>query len=374
MGLFLSELKRNSTKMMIVSVLLMAATLVSAAPEPYSYHAQRLGRHYFESYLPGGGYPWGYSSSPLRRSFTSFRNGLIRPFNYKAGLARSDDIIKQTRILSDSVQQTLRELAASPSSAVIVDKIISDKDNVCLKDLDDALAYIETATSLVEAAGDDIKALVSEVKVLGKLKEPATVARKVAEILEILEPLVKNIAPANPEVCQATPAEAFGSLRSLSLLVAELAEDRALYKLGVSEAGRAELRQSAATISAVTTFLTQLREDFTRFQEICTGDKQYNLDAITAIGDMVVHLADMVGSLGAVQVGEDLRKGKLYAERIVAELSKIDPQDLGTLDCSTPGDFSTATATLRDLATIIDDVGIDNLQEQLGINLGFVFV
>ena len=54
-------------------------------------------------------------------------------------------------------------------------------------------------------------------------------------------------------------------------------------------------------------------------------------------------------------------------------MSKIDPQDLGTLDCSTPGDFSLAKATLKDLATIIDDVGIDSLQEQLGINLSFVF-
>ena len=208
-------------------------------------------------------------------------------------------------------------MAADPTSAVVVNKIIFDKDNVCLRDLEDALAYIETATSLVEAAGDDIKALVSEVKLLGKLKEPASVVRKVAEILGILEPLVKNIAPAAPIVCQATPAEAFGSLRSLSLLVAELAEDRALVNLGVSEAGRQELRQSAATISAVTTFVTQLREDFARFQEICTGDKQYNLDSITAIGDMISHLADMVGSLGAVKVGEDVRKGKLYAERIV---------------------------------------------------------
>ena len=101
------------------------------------------------------------------------------------------------------------------------------------------------------------------------------------------------------------------------MLVAELAEDRALVNLGVSEAGRQELRQSAATISAVTTFVTQLREDFARFQEICTGDKQYNLDSITAIGDMISHLADMVGSLGAVKVGEGARKGKLYAERIV---------------------------------------------------------
>ena len=55
-------------------------------------------------------------------------------------------------------------------------------------------------------------------------------------------------------------------------------------------------------------------------------------------------------------------------------MSKIDREDLGTLDCSTPGDFTLAKATLKDLATIIDDVGIDSLQQQLGINLGFVFL
>ena len=302
--------------------------LVSAAPEPYSYFAPGLGRGYFSPYkTPHQVYRYGYrfvQPRPTQPAFTAFKNQPLsfRTQTFKAGAqlfptGPSEDIISQTRVLSDKVQQTLRDLAADPTSAVVVNKIIFDKDNVCLRDLEDALAYIETATSLVEAAGDDIKALVSEVKLLGKLKEPASVVRKVAEILGILEPLVKNIAPAAPVVCQATPAEAFGSLRSLSLLVAELAEDRALVNLGVSEAGRQELRQSAATISAVTTFVTQLREDFARFQEICTGDKQYNLDSITAIGDMISHLADMVGSLGAVKVGEDVRKGKLYAERIV---------------------------------------------------------
>merc|ERR1711990_920011 len=224
MGLFLSEHKKIKIEKMIPLVLLIATTLVSAAPEPYSYQAQRIGRHYYETYIPTGGYG---SRSRFRPSFTSFNSRLSRQIS--------------------------------------------------------------------------------------------------------------------------------------------------LDNLGVSEAGRAELRQSAAAISAVTTFITQLRDDFTRFEEVCTGDKQYNLDAITAVGSMLNHLADMAGSLGAVKTGESIRKGKVYAERIVAELSKIDPQDLGTLDCSSPGDFSTATATLRDLATIIDDVGIDNLQQQLGINLSFVF-
>ena len=46
-------------------------------------------------------------------------------------------------------------------------------------------------------------------------------------------------------------------------------------------------------------------------------------------------------------------------------------KDLNTgLDCSA-GDFKSAAATMDELANIIQDVGIDNLKKQLGIDLDF---
>ena len=38
------------------------------------------------------------------------------------------------------------------------------------------------------------------------------------------------------------------------------------------------------------------------------------------------------------------------------------------------GDFSLAAQTLDDLADVIEDVGIENLQEQLGVDLSFVLL
>ena len=105
-------------------------------------------------------------------------------------------------------------------------------------------------------------------------------------------------------------------LARLGLVVAELAEDSSLANLGVSEAGRQELRQSAATISAVTTFITQLRSTFSRLENTCTGDKQYNLDSISAVGDLMVNLADLFGSLGSAQTGENIRRGKTFVAKI----------------------------------------------------------
>merc|ERR1712142_1153932 len=285
----------------------------------------------------------------------TFKSSNLNPANNLP----TGDIIADTRTLSNKVQATLRRLAADPTSAVIVNRIINDKNNNCLKDLEEGIAGIETATKLLENAGDDIKTLIKKVESIKSLTDPATV-----------EPVVNKIAPESPVICTASPDEAFGSLRSLATLVDELAYTT---KLGLSVEGRRQLKDSASTISAVTTFLTQLRSTFSTFEEICTEDSEYNIMAIGAVGDLIVNLADLFGTLGGVEQGEQIRKGKEFVNKLVAQLNKIDDLGFGTTDCTRPGDFSVAASTIEDLATIIDEVGISKLQKELGINLSFVF-
>merc|ERR1712121_11261 len=198
----------------------------------------------------------------------------------------------------------------------------NDKDNICLGSLEEGLDGIETATQLVEAAGDDIKALIAKVEAFQTLSEPSVVVREVANILRILGPLANNIAPKNPIICQATPDQSFGSLRSLAVLLDELYYNP---PLPLSPSGRG-----------------QLGDNFAKFQEVCTPDRQYNIEAISAVGDRMVNLADMFGALGGVQTGQNIRKGKAFVARIVAELNKIDDLGVGDLDCNTPGDFTVA--------------------------------
>ena len=54
------------------------------------------------------------------------------------------------------------------------------------------------------------------------------------------------------------------------------------------------------------------------------------------------------------------------------ELRKIT--DLGPIEseCNSAGDFSQAARRLEELANLIEDIGLDKLQEQLGINLSFL--
>ena len=238
---------------------------------------------------------------------------LIRYNNYPGYITYNADIIAQTRTLADSVKNTLRGLAADPNSAVIVNKIINDKDNICINSLEEGIASIEAATALVERAGGDIKTLIAKVKTFVTLSEPSAVVRESAEILRILGPLVKNISPDSPVICQASPDQAFGSLRSLAVLVDELSSSNQLI---LSPTGRAQLKESANTISAVTTFIEQLGSTFSRFENTCTADKKYNLDSLNAIGDLMVNLADLFSSLGSVQTGEKIRRGKAFVGKL----------------------------------------------------------
>ena len=50
-----------------------------------------------------------------------------------------------------------------------------------------------------------------------------------------------------------------------------------------------------------------------------------------------------------------------------AELSKIDNLGLGDLNCNSLGDLTRAANTLEEVATLIDEIGLANLLEQLYI-------
>ena len=269
---------------------------------------------YHRFYTGYKAYPYNVYNTPAQLTSYPFTRNIPTAAVAPVININGGDIIGQTRNLAESVKTTLRSLAADPQSSVIVSRIINDQNNVCIRNLDDGLNAIEEATRLVEAAGNDINALISKVQSFSRQTNPSTVVREVAAILRILEPLVKNIAPAKPLICAATPDQALGSLRNLAVLVDELAYT---HQLALTPEGRGQLKQSANVISAVTSFVTKLRAKFSRFQQICTGDRQYNIEAMGAVGDLMVDLADLFGSLGGVQKGEDIRRGREFVGKVV---------------------------------------------------------
>jgi len=287
------------------------------------------------------------------------------------------DIIANTRFFSNQLQAILQQFADNPTSAAIVNKIINEKDDICIGNLEDGIAAIDAPTKLLERTGDDIKNLIAKVNSILDLTDPASVLRVVAEILQIIEPVkiqwtnaFNNIFQNNPSLCAASPEQASVSLRSLASLVNELSTTN---QLAIGRVERIKLMDAGRKILAINTILDRLRSTFTRIGQICTPDRQYNTQAISSLGDLMVDLADLFQSLGGEKQGVKISKGKDFVNKVVGQLNKIENLGISNYDCSKQDDFSYVASIMEDLAKIIDEVGIKQLESQLGVDLSSVF-
>ena len=299
----------------------------------------------------------------------------ILPTSLKNGLfAGSDeDFIQKTTRMTESTVTILRSLSRDPIATEYIDRIISDKNNVCLTSLDDAIAGIEMTTKLVENNQEELNALIDESNKFLDIEDPAVSLRQSATLLKILGPLSEKLLPEI--TCQASPGQATGALEELTIILHEVA---ALPALGLRNNVRAALRVTGDTIHAANTFLNDVRRRFEKLSKLCTGDRTYSIEAVNAFGDLMSDLADLLRETGAVFTSDRVRQGKLFTYKIGVQLRKIELENLITaerdhMECSSLGDFSLAASNLEDLAGILEEVDLEELQKQLGIDLGEIY-
>ena len=145
--------------------------------------------------------------------------------------------------------------------------------------------YVSCLSESIEGIITDVRDVVEKILRFAELSEPAEIVRESAVLLRLLEPLAGNDTANTPGSCGA--AEGFQSMESLAMMA-----------------------------SSITTFLTELRLTSARLAYLCTEDSLYNRDFITAIGDLMEELADLLAALGDVENGERIRYGKVYTDKV----------------------------------------------------------
>ena len=77
-------------------------------------------------------------------------------------------------------------------------------------------------------------------------------------------------------------------------------------------------------------------------------------------------------ALGGLANGKVIRDGKKVADRIVAQMA-IMKDFQGFYTCSPGEDMNTAASALDDLASLIQEIGVDTLQQELGVDVYSIF-
>merc|ERR1711892_1656331 len=176
MGVIFLESLDNHINNLIMSGLLLLLLTPLASSYPYSYYS---GRHTsYSSYHPTD---VNLGKDHHRSLQLQYNLGYLPAFGL--GVTRSGgDIIKQTRTKAEFLKTTLQNLASTTGPAEILNRIITDNNNVCLKSVEEAIEAIEASVKIVEDAAPEIKQLIETVKPFEKLTDTTTVVREAPDI------------------------------------------------------------------------------------------------------------------------------------------------------------------------------------------------
>merc|ERR1712128_238228 len=226
---------------------------------------------------------------------TSYTLLLQTPFLLESSSA---DIVEQTRTQADTLKTSLKSLSSKPEAAPILERIFKAKKGDCIKNMDQA---IETSTRLFEKAGTEMKLLVQYVQEFQTINGTSKAVRQSAKIIRLLDVLIPKLTPSSFG-CQKTSEDVLKSMRSLGAIVLDFSSENELY---TSTHGRQNLKTSAQILSKVADFLT--KESHFEFDHFCTKDKEHNKGFITAVGKMMIDLADLYADLGGVAASFEFR-------------------------------------------------------------------
>merc|ERR1712106_1056037 len=261
-------------------------------------------------------------------------------------------IVWQSRQLTEYVKLTLRQLHKDPIASPYLRRIIDSSE--CITTIEDAIVAIDASVRLVNT-----------VQAMQTYNDTETIVRVSADVIRQLGKVVPKLAPADPQVCGSSPAVSFTVINIVASVLDDISKDG---NIRLSQSGRQELQTSATVVRGIVSFIKQLGATFNGFdKEKCFSDKDTNVRAISAIGEMLYSLGNMFESFGGVSEAKQVRERAAYVQNIVAAIQKSSLFDVGTLDCSRPGDTSLAAQTLDDVADLIAEVGLEQLAKQLGV-------
>jgi len=278
-------------------------------------------------------------------------------------VSRSEDIIEQTRAQAELLKEHLWSIAESPDNTEIVNKVFAEKNTACIGSIEDAVEAVEEGVKLVQNAGAELKHLVEAVQIFNATVTPVLVVKESATIIRILDVLIPKITPSSQSYCG--DADQFASFSSLVVIIDELASKEDLH---FSLHKKQNLKSSAKIVSHVINFLAQLKTSFSKFDRLCTMDKNYNIAVIHTIVSLMKDLADLYTNLGGLTAAAEIMKNESFVKQAVGNIEKLRDLDLISLDCNTPWKLELIAGTMDDLAQLMEDVGMENLCRELNLD------
>merc|ERR1712193_254350 len=114
----------------------------------------------------------------------------------------SDGMVRETRKQAERLITILRKLANNPTATKYLKKTFQAGD--CVRSVEEAIAAIESGTSIIENAEQELAALTATVSNIDEDSEIIDVTKASATILRQLTTLMPKLVPVNQDICGST--------------------------------------------------------------------------------------------------------------------------------------------------------------------------
>merc|ERR1712083_338531 len=274
------------------------------------------------------------------------------------------NIIDWTIAQAEATKSTHQSLSENPQATKYIKRVIDSSK--CLDSIEDAIDGIDTASKLVYDNRNSILKLISTVEQLENEKDTIKLLESSGDIFRILDDLIPDLAEEPVDQCNASPIDTLKELGDIARLLNDVSNARDLQLDPLTT----EYLKESKVVDEVTKFLRKTNRNLASFEKLCSKNKDYNVNVINSIGDVMDDMAELFASLGSKDRAEEIRKKGKFVKESVDAFS--DLYVVTDLECGTNGSLKALADNLDDLAQIVKEVGIKKLSEELDINLDFL--
>merc|ERR1711915_499290 len=239
------------------------------------------------------------------------------------------NIIERTKAQAQATKSFLRDLDNNPKATKYLNRVFDS--STCLNNMEDAIETIDTAAKLVSYNRLKILKLVTISENIENEKDTIKLLKSSGDIFRILD---------------------------------EIANER---DLDLDAYTIEDLMDASKILKVTTSFLKKLNRQLSSFKKLCSKKKDYNVNILNAIGEIMEDMAELFADLGSKEQAQIFRLRGDYVKKSVDTFS--DLYIVTDLECGTPDSLNLLADNLDALAQIIEEVGIDKLSEELNIDL-----
>jgi len=292
----------------------------------------------------------------------------VSPSTFTRSSFPTNDVVTETQTQAANLIKILTKFSADQR---VVDFVATNYGNSsCVNNLQEAITATQFASDLITRSGPQLSALINTFNQLKIQKDPVVLIRGAATMLQQLDVLIPKLAksPLSTQ-CRNSPEATLSGMKDLARIIDGLGK-RNPYKFPALTTQK--LQQSAIIVDASTDFVASIRNIFKNNDQFCSSDSQYNSKAVDALEELFNEVEKLVKALGSnFDISAIKQRNKSFARSLVENVNKLQEIGIGFVDCNTAGSYNGTADTLLEVADVVQEIGLENLERQLGVKFNF---